>query len=46
MREFPLMIEIVTIGEIQSPNFGTTICYISGLMPFLDELDIDVDPVS
>jgi hypothetical protein len=46
MREFPLMIEIVTIGEIQSPNFGTTIRYISGLMPFLDELDIDVDPVS
>ena len=46
MREFPLMIEIVTIGERQSPDPGTTIHYISGLMPFLDELDVDSDPVS
>jgi hypothetical protein len=41
MRELPLMIEIVTIGEMQLPNNGTTIRYISGLMPFLDELDVD-----
>jgi hypothetical protein len=45
MRELPLMIEIVTIGEMQSPTCGTTIRYLSGLMPFLDELDVDADPV-
>jgi len=44
MRELPLMIEIVTVGEMQSSNEKTTIRYISGLMPFLDELDIDADP--
>jgi len=44
MRDFPLMIEIVTIGEMQSPNNGTTVRYITGLMPFLDELDVDADP--
>lgn len=44
MREFPLMIEIVTSGTMQSPNGGTTIRYITGLMPFLDELDVDTDP--
>ena len=45
MREFPLMIEIVTTGEIQSPRDGTATRYITGLMPFLDELDVDADPV-
>jgi hypothetical protein len=45
MREFPLMIEIVTIGEMQEPVSGKTILYITGLMPFLDELDVDADPV-
>jgi hypothetical protein len=44
MREFPLMIEIVTIGEMQSPGHGPALRYISGLMPFLDELDVDADP--
>jgi hypothetical protein len=44
MRDFPLMIEIVTIGEMQSPDNGTTVRYITGLMPFLDELDVDADP--
>jgi len=33
MRDFPLMIEIVTIGEMQSPGNGTTVRYITGLMP-------------
>jgi hypothetical protein len=46
MRELPLMIEVVTIGERQSADRGTTNRYISGLMPFLDELDVDADPVS
>lgn len=41
MREFPLMIEIVTTGELQSPSGGSPLCYITGLMPFLDELDMD-----
>jgi hypothetical protein len=45
MRELPLMIEIVTIGERQLPNYGTINRYISGVMPFLDELDVDADPV-
>jgi hypothetical protein len=45
MREFPLMIEIVTTGEMQSPKDGTSVRYITGLMPFLDELDVDADPV-
>jgi hypothetical protein len=41
MREFPLRIEIVTTGEMQSPKDGTPVWYITGLMPFLDELDVD-----
>lgn len=45
MREFPLMVEIVTIGEMQEPESGKTVRYVTGLMPFLDELDVDADPV-
>jgi hypothetical protein len=45
MREFPLMVETVTIGESQEPKYGKTIRYITGLMPFLDELDVDADRV-
>jgi len=41
MREFPLMIQIVNSGTIQSPKDGTRTHYITGLMPFLDELNID-----
>jgi hypothetical protein len=44
MRELPLMIEILTIGETQEPRYGKTIRYITGLMPFLGELDVDADP--
>ena len=44
MRELPLMVGIVTIGETQEPKSGKTIRYITGLMPFLDELDVDSDP--
>ena len=46
MQELPLMIEVVTIGERQSTERGTTNRYISGLMPFLDEFDVDADPVT
>jgi hypothetical protein len=41
MREFPLMIQVVNTGTIQSPKDGTRTHYITGLMPFLDELNID-----
>jgi len=41
MREFPLMVEIVATGEIKSPKEGRPVPYTTGLMPFLDELDVD-----
>jgi hypothetical protein len=41
MREFPLMIQIVKTGNMQSPKDGTLTRYITGLMPFLDELNVD-----
>jgi hypothetical protein len=44
MREFPLMVEIVTVGETRMNEMGKTVPYVSGLMPFLDELDVDGTP--
>jgi hypothetical protein len=44
MREFPLLIEIVTVGETRSGKERKTVPYIAGLMPFLDELDVDAPP--
>jgi len=44
LREFPLMIEVVTVGETRSSKDGKTVPYITGLMPFLDELDVDGPP--
>jgi hypothetical protein len=44
MREFPLVIEIVHTGEMQSKQYGTPVRFIAGLMPFLDEMDVDADP--
>ena len=43
MREFPLMVEIVTVGETCLKN-GKTVPYVAGLMPFLDEMDVDGNP--
>ena len=43
MRELPLMIEIVTVGETRTKE-GGTVPYLAGLMPFLDELDVDAPP--
>jgi len=40
MRELPLMIEVVTVGETRLKNEKTA-PYIAGLMPFLNELDVD-----
>lgn len=42
MREFPLTVEIVDIGETAAGN-GRSHPYVTGLMPFLDELDVDSD---
>jgi len=44
LREFPLIIEIVNTGEMESPAYGTTVHFITGMMPFLDELDVDAEP--
>jgi hypothetical protein len=41
MREFPLIIQIVNTGTMQSPKDGTLTHYIPGLMHFLDELNIN-----
>jgi hypothetical protein len=43
MRDFPLMIEIVNTGEMQSPRYGKPVCFITGLMPFLDEMDMNAN---
>lgn len=45
MRDFPLVIEVVNTGEMQSPRYGTPVRFITGLMPFLDEMDVDTDPI-
>ena len=44
LRDFPLMIEIVMIGEMQPASGGIPVPFVSGLMPFLDELDVDAEP--
>jgi hypothetical protein len=44
LREFPLKIEIARIGEMRSADGGRIAPFISGLMPFLDELDVDAEP--
>ena len=45
MRDFPLVIEVVNTGEMESTRYGTPARFITGLMPFLDEMDVDADPV-
>lgn len=44
LNEFPLMVEIVTVAE-PAPGSGSTVPFVTGLMPFLDELDVEADPV-
>ena len=44
MRDFPLLIEVVNTGEMQSLAYGTPVRFITGLMPFLDEMDVNADP--
>ncbi|MEN6395295.1 MAG: hypothetical protein ABFC78_02295 [Methanoregula sp.] len=46
IEEFPLMIEIVAVGEIHDPATGSITQFVTGLMPFLDEFDVDIDLVA
>jgi hypothetical protein len=41
MDSFPLMIEIVSVGERPSGKGRNNVLFVTGLMPFLDELDVD-----
>jgi hypothetical protein len=45
LEEFPLMIEIVAVGEMSDPATGRPTPFVTGLMPFLEDFDVDVDPV-
>jgi hypothetical protein len=45
LQEFPLMIEIVSAGGMISENNRLPVPYITGLMPFLEDLDADAVPV-
>jgi len=44
LEEFPLMVEIIGIGETTSVSGTTAEPYITCLMPFLDELDLSAGP--
>jgi hypothetical protein len=41
IQEFPLMIEIVSYGERPAGADNPPVFFVTGLMPFLDELDVD-----
>ena len=44
LREFPLMVTVVSAGETSPGPGGNPVPYISALMPFLDDLEIDAHP--
>jgi hypothetical protein len=44
MEEFPLMVEIIAIGEVPLGNDPVPAPYVTCLMPFLDELDLSAEP--
>ena len=44
LREFPLMIEIVSSGNTLAGTGGNDVPVVTGLMPFLDEMDVDAPP--
>jgi hypothetical protein len=44
LQEFPLMVEIVSIGSTQAGTDGTAVPVVMGLMPFLDEIDVNSPP--
>ena len=41
LQEFPLMVEIVSSGTTVAGTDGSNVPVVTGLMPFLDELDVD-----
>jgi hypothetical protein len=45
LEEFPLMVEIVGVGEMPDSATGSTAPFVTGLMPFLEDFDVDIDPV-
>ncbi len=44
LEEFPLMVEIIAIGEMGSGSGTPTEPYVTCLMPFLDDLDLSAGP--
>ncbi len=42
LREFPMMISIIEVSERRDGS--RVIPYIKGMMPFLDEFDVDAEP--
>jgi len=43
MEEFPLMVEIIATGECRGDGSGSPEPYVTCLMPFLDELDLEAE---
>lgn len=41
LQEFPLLIEIVSLGEEPAEPGKNPVLFITGLMPFLEDLDMD-----
>jgi hypothetical protein len=41
LQEFPLMVRIVSSGTVLAGTEGNDVPVVTGLMPFLDELDVD-----
>src|SRR5512136_2030831 len=44
LQEYPLMVEIVSSGTALAETGGNNVPVVTGLMPFLDELDVDAPP--
>lgn len=44
LQEFPLMVEIVSAGTTLAGTDGNDVPVVTGLMPFLDEMDVDAPP--
>jgi hypothetical protein len=44
LEEFPLMVEVVTIGEVSAEEGHKPGPFVTCLMPFLDELDFGAEP--
>jgi hypothetical protein len=44
LQEFPLIVEIVSSGTLLATPDGNGVPVVTGLMPFLDELDVNAPP--